>query len=106
VITAPALDASAIKAELLARAETVCLHLLSAGKRAGCEWRCGSLRGEAGASLSINLASGVWQDFAAGQKGSNLLELWRQVRGVDFATALREAAEFLRTSDSGACAEK
>ena len=42
----------------------------------------------------MNLAEGIWRDFATGESGSNLLELWRQVRGVDFATALREAAAF------------
>jgi hypothetical protein len=94
VKASPALDASALKAELLACGEPVCLHLLSAGKRVGCEWRCGNLRGEQGKSLSINLHTGVWEDFATGQKGSNLLELWIQVTGKSFPDALREAAEF------------
>jgi hypothetical protein len=42
----------------------------------------GNLRGDPGQSLSINLITGIWSDFSTGEKGSNLLELWRQVRGL------------------------
>jgi hypothetical protein len=87
-------DADMVKRALVDRAEPVCRHLLPAGKRDGNEWHCGNLRGESGQSLKINLAEGIWRDFATGECGSNLLELWRQVRGVDFAAALREAATF------------
>lgn len=83
-----------LKRDMLGCAEHVCRHLLPSGKRDGNEWRCGNLRGDAGRSLSVNLVTGVWSDFATGEGGSNLLELWRQVRGTDIATALREAAEF------------
>jgi hypothetical protein len=88
-------DADMVKRALLGSAEAVCRHLLPAGKREGKEWRCGNLRGDPGHSLSVNLDSGVFEDFATSEKAGNLLELWRQVRGVDFATALREAAAFI-----------
>jgi len=92
--TEPFRDASEMKVGLLAQAEAVCRHLLSAGTRLGNEWHCGNLRGEPGRSLSVNLITGVWRDFATGEGGSNLLELWIRVRGVDFPTALREASDF------------
>jgi len=93
-VVASRVDADMVKRALLDRAEPVCRHLLPAGKRDGNEWHCGNLRGESGQSLKINLAEGIWRDFATGESGSNLLELWRQVRGVDFAAALREASAF------------
>src|ERR1039458_4733048 len=77
-------DADTVKRELLHRAESVCRHLLPAGKREGNEWHCGNLRGKPGHSLKINLSEGVWEDFATGERGSNILELWKQARGVDF----------------------
>ena len=82
------------KSALLNQAENVCYHLLPNGKRHGSEWCCGSLRGEPGRSLAINLSTGLWCDFATGESGSNLLELWRQVHGTDFPTALRESSSF------------
>jgi hypothetical protein len=88
------IDADMVKRALLDHAEPVCRRLLPRGKRDGKEWHCGNLRGESGQSLKVNLAEGVWRDFATGESGSNLLELWRQVRSLDFATALREASEF------------
>jgi hypothetical protein len=89
------LDPATIKRELLVRAEQVCRHLLPAGKRHAAEWLCGNLQGEAGRSLAISLATGIWKDFATGERGGNLLELWRQVRRLDFTTALHEAAAFM-----------
>ena len=94
VVASSRVDADIVKRSLLGCAESVCRRLLPAGKPEGKEWRCGNLRGEPGHSLSVNLDTGVFEDFATGEKGGNLLELWRQVRGVDFATALREAAAF------------
>ena len=87
-------NAETLKRDLLYRSESICRHLLPAGKRHGNEWHCGNLRGAPGRSLGINLMTGIWEDFATGERGSNLLELWRQARGVDFATSLREAAAF------------
>lgn len=88
-------DATTIKRELISQAERICRHLLPAGKQDGREWQCGNLRGDPGQSLSVNLATGIWHDFATGEGGSNLLELWRQVRGIQFAAALHEAAAFV-----------
>ena len=38
---------------------------------------------------------GVWSDFATGETGSNLLELYIQARKVDCGQALKECAEWL-----------
>lgn len=87
--------------QLLAReAETVARHLLPDGKRISHEWRCGSTAGEAGESLGVHLVgdkAGVWADFASGQTG-DLLDLWRDVRGITTTEAMREVADWLGVS--------
>jgi len=89
--------ADEIKSALHARARDVCGHLLPAGRISGGEFEVGSLAGEAGRSLRINLNGkvGVWRDFATDDGGDNLLELWRCVRGCEITEAMREAAQWL-----------
>ncbi|MBI5136850.1 MAG: hypothetical protein HZA24_05875, partial [Nitrospirae bacterium] len=50
------MDARIIRDRLAERAETVAAHLLPNGRRDGHEWRCGSVRGEAGNSLAVHLS--------------------------------------------------
>ena len=50
------MTAEKIRATLHARAAEVCTHLLPAGQRNGAEYEVGSLAGEPGESLKINLA--------------------------------------------------
>jgi twinkle protein len=87
--------------EMLARnAEEVAKLLLPNGRRDGREWRCGSVNGEAGASLGVHLygdKSGVWSDFATGDSG-DLLDLWQSCRGVGLVEAMKEAASWLGVS--------
>lgn len=92
------MTAGELRAALAARAAEVCAYLLPAGRVSGDEFEVGSLAGEAGRSLKINLDGrvGVWSDFATGQSGSNLLALWHRVRGhAEFGETMREAAEWL-----------
>lgn len=87
-----------LKRALAERVEDVCAHLLPLGKRDGPEWVVGGLGGEAGKSLKISLRgekAGVWRDFAGDVGGSNLLELWLQVRSMRFQEALTEAKAWL-----------
>ena len=49
-------DISEIAALLASRAEAVCQWLLPQGKREGREWRAGSIGGDAGQSLGVNLS--------------------------------------------------
>ena len=99
------MDANELKTRLAERAETVCRHLLPGGQRRGRQYFAGSLRGEHGESLVVELDGpkiGVWNDFANGEKGGgNLLELWRAIRGCDFATAYREACGWMGVSADG-----
>ena len=86
-----------IASRLAQDAERVAFYLLPAGKRKGHEWCVGSVRGEEGESLKIHLAghkAGVWSDFSEGGSG-DLLELWRQVRGLNSHEAINEAKTWL-----------
>jgi twinkle protein len=92
------MDAHAIKTALNERVEDFARWLFSAGQKNGNEWLVGSLAGESGKSLSIRIAGsklGVWSDFATGETGSNLLELYIQSRQVDCGQAIKECVEWL-----------
>jgi len=94
------IDGNEIKNRLAARAEDVCRFLLPTGKRVKQEWCVGDIDGAAGASLRIHLEGEktLWYaDFAARDqiRGKNGLSLWMSVRRCDFATAIKEAKEFL-----------
>lgn len=83
-------DFKAVADAALARAESLVLQWLPGGKRSGAEWKCGSLQGEPGGSLSVNLTTGKWADFATGDKGGDLISLLAAIRGCDQPTAAAE----------------
>lgn len=87
---------------LAERAESVCEWLLPGGKREGSEWRAGSVDGEEGHSLGVNLVGkpGVWRDFADDARGGDLIDLIQAVRGVGKAEAVKAAREFLGLTDA------
>lgn len=77
---------SQLSERLAGRVESVAKHLLPNGRRMAQEFVAGSLGGEAGDSLKVRLSGGkigVWSDFATGQSGGDLLDLWCAVRGCD-----------------------
>lgn len=86
-----------IASMLAQRAEEVGRYLLPQGKREGHEWCVGNIDGETGKSLKIHLTgerSGVWSDFATGDKG-DLLNLWALKHNVSLMVALKEASQYL-----------
>ncbi len=97
------MDWTDIEARLCEHAEEVCRYLLPNGKRLAGEYMVGSLAGEAGESLRINIAghAGKWADFADSGKrgGKTLISLWCAVRHKPFRDCIREAKEFLGIRD-------
>jgi hypothetical protein len=92
------MTAREIAARLDAGKLDVLAHLFPSGRVDGGEYCVGSLRGEAGDSLKIHLNGKgcVWQDFATGERGGDLLDLWAQARhGGDLRAAMRDAAGWL-----------
>lgn len=89
-------DAKTLSQSLAQNAESVCRELLPQGKRIGSEWCAGSVNGELGSSLKVHLEglkAGVWSDFATNQRG-DLLDLWREVKGLTLSDAMKQAASF------------
>jgi twinkle protein len=83
--------------KLAGRAEAVCLLLLPLGKRHGKIFECGSVYGEPGKTLKVQLDgphTGKWQDWNGGDKG-DLLDLWAMAKSIPVPEALRQAKEFL-----------
>jgi twinkle protein len=95
------MDWTDIERKLCEQPEAVCRHLLPAGKRDGAEYKVGSLSGEAGSSLCVNLAGkvGMWSDFAASKGGKTLMSLWCSVRSQPFKVCIVEAKQFLGIRD-------
>lgn len=71
------MDFKSLHQQTLPRLEELLTRIFPAGKVQGREFKIGSLRGEAGDSLSINLDTGVWMDFATGgtETGGDLASL-------------------------------
>ncbi|QRG09603.1 toprim domain-containing protein [Xanthobacter dioxanivorans] len=86
---------------LAERAEAVCRHYLSNGRRQGHYWQVGDVRNSPGRSMFVRLRgsnkgpAGKWTDAATGEHG-DLLDVIREALGlVDFADVAEEARAFL-----------
>ncbi len=91
------LFASQLSQRLSDRIERVCKELLPNGVRRYGRWEAGSVQGEPGSSLKVELAGekkGIWADFATNE-GGDLLDLWMKVRRKSVSEAMKEAATFL-----------
>lgn len=86
--------------QLWNQVDRVVKYLLPNGKRESGEWVAGSVGGEVGKSLKVNLqGKKVWQDFAEGD-GGDLLDLWVLSRDCGLHQAMQEAKEFLGIKDT------
>ena len=84
------LDFSALAQRLLISSETLVPQWLPGGRRRGHEWVCGDLAGGEGTSLSVNLLSGRWADFATSDRGGDLISLYAAIHELPMAEAYRE----------------
>jgi hypothetical protein len=68
------------------------------GKRRGCEWvaRNPTRNDRRPGSFKINLRTGRWGDFAAGDKGGDVIALYAYLRGIRQTDAARELARLLQ----------
>lgn len=96
-------DASDLARRLGRRAEAVCRHYLSSGRRVGRYWLVGDVRNTPGRSMFVRLsgpdtgpgAAGHWTDAATGEFG-DLLDVIREALGLtDFKDVADEARLFL-----------
>ncbi len=88
-----------LAARLAAEIEAVCAYYLPNGRRNGPFWQVGSVAGEPGSSLRVNLAGrlrGRWKDWANGRDRGDALDLIRAARDLgSIGEAAREARRFL-----------
>lgn len=83
------IDFEGLSASLLARAESLLPSWLPAGKRRGQEFVVGNLAGDAGDSLSINIKTGIWKDFASDEAGGDLVSLYAAINRIGQAEAAK-----------------
>lgn len=89
---------SVIADRLGPQTESIVRELLPHGKKQGHEWVVGGLNGEPGESLKIVVSgdkTGVWQDFATGDKGGDILDLYCAVNNCNLTAALDWACRHL-----------
>jgi putative DNA primase/helicase len=85
------IDFKALNALLLGDAEGVLSSWFPAGKVRGRDFVMGNIRGDDGDSLTVNLETGRWFDFASqADKGGDLISLYAANRGLSQPDAARE----------------
>jgi len=91
-------DVAKLKVQLVERMQEVADFLLPNGQLIDMQWTCGSVKGEPGQSLKLELygaKAGLWKDFAE-DEGGDVIKLWQLARDVDFKTTLMEIDQFLQ----------
>lgn len=89
---------SEISMRLADRCADVCSFLLPLGKPHGRHYECGSIHGEPGKTLKVNLSGehvGHWTDWNGSEHKGDLLDLWGYTKGIPLPMALKEAKEYL-----------
>jgi putative DNA primase/helicase len=89
------LQRDAIRADLLARLESVLMTLLPAGKKRGQTYRVGDVLGSPGDSLEVSLkddTAGLWRDHATGE-GGDIFDLIAAHHGLDAQTDFARVLE-------------
>ncbi|MDQ2076079.1 DUF927 domain-containing protein [Marinimicrobium sp. ABcell2] len=91
------LDFELVKSAALDRAEEVCSSWAPNGKRQGPEWvALNPTRSDNSArSFSVNLATGLWSDFATDDTGGDLISLVAYIDRVSQGEACKKLASFL-----------
>lgn len=84
------LDFQGLNRHLLARAHTLLSSWLPGGRVVGHEFKAGDITGSTGESLSINMQTGKWADFAADLRGGDLISLYAAIRGINAGDAFRQ----------------
>lgn len=87
----PQIDFDSLARDLLGRARELLPSWLPGGKFRGHEFICGNLRGDPGESLSVNINTGKWADFAdESARGGDLIALYAAIHGLKQAEAAKE----------------
>jgi twinkle protein len=97
------LTVAEISRRLAEQALVVCQKLLPGGRvHSGNEYLCGDITGGKGDSLKVCIFGqyvGQWRDWSNDVDHGDLLDLWRIVKGITAAEAIKEAKSFLGIVD-------
>lgn len=96
------IDVSEISRKLANNIHALVGHLLPAGRQHGNTWEVGSIHGEPGKTLKVNLAGehqGRWVDWNGQEHKGDALDLWAQSRNIALPEAIREAKRWLGIAD-------
>lgn len=85
------MDFQNIASAALRYSEAICRSLFPLGRKRGHEYVIGDINGKKGDSLSINLHTGIWKDFADGHGGGDLISLVASIKRM----TQKNAAEWL-----------
>lgn len=88
----PPIKFAELAGALLSRADALVPAWLPGGVQRGHEYVCGSLSGGTGTSCSVNLSNGRWADFAADEKGNDLVSLYAAIHGLTMGKAAVQVA--------------
>ena len=94
-MTAPSPSFDGVNTAALAAYPGLLSRWFPNGRAHGHEFRVGNLLGEAGESLSININTGVWRDFASNDGGSDPISLFAARLGLKQGEAKNRLAEEL-----------
>lgn len=85
------MDFPSLNGRLLPSARSLLPSLFPFGKFRGREFVVGDLAGNPGESLSINMETGAWKDFASSERGgSDLISLYAATKGLTQIEAARQ----------------
>ncbi len=74
---------AAVNGAALSKLSSLLSEWFPAGHLAGREFECGNLNGQPGKSFKINIETGVWTDFASGEKGgADVVSLYAARHGL------------------------
>jgi len=81
------IDFQGLAGALIAQAPGILFSWFPAGKLHGNEFRIGNIAGDAGESLSINIRTGKWADFASEMSGGDLISVYAMHKGIKMGEA-------------------
>lgn len=88
-------DFEAINQSAISASPAILERWLPNGRIAGKEYEIGNLQGDAGASCKINIDTGKWSDFEAGQSGGDLISLYAAIHRIEQVEAARRVSSDL-----------
>lgn len=89
------IDFQGLNEHALQCSESILTALFPNGKRRGSEFEVGSVSGEAGSSLKVNIHSGMWKDFASDEAGGDICSLVAAVYKCNQAEAAKKLSGML-----------